>query len=211
MNITSTYNETLSATIIKNMAKRHLNGYYAATKEEAVQKALSLLEGSQTISWGGSMTLEELGLLNALRTQNTYTLLDRSKVPAEEVPNLYREAFSADCYLMSSNAITVDGKLVNIDGTGNRAAALIYGPKKVIILAGMNKVVKNEEEALSRVHQIACPKNAIRLNKKTPCALTGVCGDCLTPDCICAQTVITRFSREANRIHVILVGENLGY
>ncbi len=202
---------TLAENIISEMAKRNIEGYYVATKEEATQKALSFLKEGMTISWGGSMTLSEIGLLDALKEKNCYNLLDRSQVSPDEVPDLYRKAFFADTYLMSSNAITLKGELVNIDGTGNRVAALIYGPNQVIIIAGMNKVVTDEIAARERIHNIASPINAIRLNKKTPCALTGTCHNCLSPDCICMQTVITRNSRDQGRIKVILVGENLGY
>ena len=211
MDVTSLYYERTAEIIIKHLAKRHITGYYVATKEEAVQKALSLLEDNQQISWGGSMTLSEIGLISALEKAGCYHLLDRSKVPAQEVEALYRRAFLTDTYFMSTNAITLDGKLINIDGTGNRVAALIYGPKQVIIIAGMNKVAKDETEALSRIHNVACPKNAIRLNKQTPCSITGACQDCLSPDCICMQTVITRNSKPEGRIKVILVGESLGY
>lgn len=205
------YYEHLSQTLIKNMQTRGFEAYYVPTKEEATTKVLSLIQKDSSISWGGSMTLETIGLLDALREANTYTLLDRSQVSHEELPHLYRKAFSSDYYLMSSNAITLDGKLVNIDGTGNRTAALIYGPKEVLIIAGMNKVATHEAEALQRVHNVACPQNAIRLNRNTPCAQTGTCHDCLSPDCICSQIVITRNTAIKGRIKVILVGEHLGY
>ena len=211
MDVTSLYYERTAETIIKNLAKRHIQGYYVTAKEEAVHKALSFLKENTTISWGGSMTLSEIGLISTLETAGCYNLLDRSKVSPSQVEELYHHAFLADTYFMSTNAITLDGQLINIDGTGNRVAALIYGPKQVIIIAGMNKVAKNIEEALSRIHNIACPQNAIRLSKNTPCSLTGACHDCLSPDCICMQTVITRNSKPEGRLKVILVGESLGY
>jgi L-lactate utilization protein LutB len=201
----------VAETVIKNMAKRKITAYYSDTREEAAKRIISLIEDGSSISWGGSMTLEEINIFQKLETNPSYKLLDRSKVSPELVPDLYREAFSSDYYLMSSNAVTLDGKLVNIDGTGNRVAALIYGPKHVIIVVGMNKIAENEEEALTRVKNIASPLNAIRLNKTTPCSKTKSCHDCLTSDCICMQTVITRNSREKGRIHVILVGDSLGY
>ncbi len=205
------YYQKTAETVIKNMTKRNIEAYYVDNKDEAVQKVLSLLEDDSCISWGGSMTLSEINLFEALEKNPTYHLLDRSKVSAEQVPDIYHAALSCDYYLMSSNAITLDGKLVNIDGTGNRVAALIYGPKHVIIVAGMNKIAAHEAEALSRVRNVASPLNTIRLNKDTPCSKTGMCHDCLSPDCICMQTVITRNSRDKGRIKVILVGENLGY
>ena len=124
---------------------------------------------------------------------------------------IYRKAFSTDYYLMSSNAITLDGQLVNIDGTGNRVAALTFGPAHVILVVGMNKVTKTVDEALDRVHNVAAPPNAVRLGSDTPCGKTGVCADCLSPECLCAQVLVTRYSRIPGRIHVILVGESLGY
>lgn len=211
MTITSLYYERTAETLIKNLQKRHIEGYYVPSKEEAIQKACSFLKDNETISWGGSMTLAEIGLTSALEQAGCYTLLDRSKVSSDQVDALYHRAFFADTYFMSTNAITLEGELINIDGTGNRVASLIYGPKQVIIIAGMNKVVQDQAQALSRIHHVACPQNAIRLNKKTPCNLTGVCHDCLSADCICMQTVITRNSKPAGRIKVILVGENLGY
>ena len=175
------------------------------------RQALALLEPNTSISWGGSMTLEQIGLPKLLAEKNCFKLLDRSKVSPEDLADFYLQALSVDTYFMSSNAITEDGKLINIDGRGNRVAALIYGPKQIIIIAGMNKIAKDEASALDRIRNTAAPINAIRLNKNTPCAHTGQCHDCLSPDCICMQTVITRNSAEKNRIKVILVGENLGY
>lgn len=176
------------------------------------KKVFSFLDGNCTVSFGGSMTLEDTGLLTALRHDPNIRLIDRSTANSpDEVKQMYHDALSADYYLMSSNAITKDGELVNIDGTGNRVAALIYGPENVIVLAGMNKVVANVDEALSRVHNVATPMNCLRLNKKTPCSATGVCADCLSPDCICNQVVITRRSGMEGRIKVILIGEELGY
>lgn len=201
----------LAENVIKKMEQRNMVAYYVETKEDACEKVCSLIEDHASISWGGSITLSQINLFEKLAANSTYQLLDRSKVTPEQISDLYHAALSCDYYLMSSNAITLDGKLLNIDGTGNRVASLIYGPKHVIIVAGMNKVALNEEEALSRVKNIASPLNALRLNKNTPCAKTGICNDCLSPDCICMHTVITRNSRIKNRIKVILVGEALGY
>lgn len=212
MNPKEIYYETLSKTIISNLNKRQMEGYYCPTRKEAVEKALSFLTPSATVSYGGSMTLEETGMLDALRSDKTITLLDRSTAKdAAEMKKIYHDALSADFYFMSTNALTKDGKLVNIDGNGNRVAALIYGPENVIVLAGMNKIVTTEEEAVSRVHQTAAPINCLRLGKKTPCSTTGICADCLSPDCICNQTVVTRRSGIPGRIKVILIGEDFGY
>lgn len=212
MNPKQMHYETLANTVIKNLAKRRMEGCYCATIEEAEKKAFSYLTEGCTVSFGGSMTLEETGMLTALRHDPNIHLIDRATAKSpEETKQMYHDALSADFFFMSTNAITADGELVNIDGTGNRVAALIYGPENVIIMAGMNKVTANIDEALSRVHNTATPMNCKRLNKKTPCSTTGVCADCLSPDCICNQVVITRRSGIENRIKVILIGEELGY
>lgn len=211
MTIQQTFYEKQAAHIIKNLNKRHMAGSYCATKEEATALALSLMPDGTSISWGGSMSIMEAGLIDALYTKGSYTLYDRAKCAPEEVNDVVRKSFFADFYLMSTNAITLDGELVNIDGMGNRVAAMIFGPNKVIMLVGMNKVTTTVEEAYNRVRNTASPQNTVRLNKQTPCAINGVCGNCLCPDCICMQTVITRNSRIPDRIHVILVGESLGY
>lgn len=205
------YYENAAATIIKNLEKRQMEGYYCATSAEAVQKALELMPAGSSIGWGGSMTLSETGLMDALRSAD-YNLIDRdtAKTP-EEQRKLYGEICCADYFLMSTNAITLDGELVNIDGRGNRVAFLCYGPQNVLILTGMNKVTSDVESAIKRVKDVASPPNTVRLNKNTPCAVTGRCGDCLSPDCICSQTVITRRSGTPGRIKVILIGEELGY
>ncbi|MCI9532147.1 MAG: lactate utilization protein [Lachnospiraceae bacterium] len=206
------YYENLASVTKQNLEKRHFECHYCKTAAEAVSLALDMVAPGSIVSFGGSMTLAETGMGKALGQREDITLLDRSKASSpEEVAQTYHKALNADYYFMSSNAITTDGELVNIDGTGNRVAALIYGPKHVIILAGMNKVAHTLEEAVSRVRNVASPINANRLGRKTPCAATGSCADCLSPDCICSHTVITRRSAPANRIKVILVGEPLGY
>ncbi len=212
MTVKEQYHETLAKTIIDNLSKRQMEGYYCATAEDACKKALTLVQPGSTVSFGGSMTLEETGILSALRERDDITLFDRAKAASlEETKEIYHKALGADFFFMSTNAITTDGKLINIDGNGNRVAALIYGPEQVIIVAGLNKVVSDEKEGIRRVRNCATPPNCIRLNKKTPCAATGTCTDCLSPDCICNQIVITRRSGNPNRIKVILVGEDLGY
>ena len=206
-----TANQNLANTIIKNMAKKNLEGYYCATSAEAVEKSLSLMPEGSSVTWGGSMTLTECGLMDALKTAN-YEIIDRdtAKTP-EEARAMYGKQVMADYFLMSTNAITMDGELVNIDGRSNRVSCLCWGPQNVIIIAGMNKVALDVESALKRVRNFAAPPNAVRLNKNTPCAQTGKCADCYSPDCICSQIVITRRSSTPNRIKVILVGEELGY
>jgi hypothetical protein len=203
--------ENQANTIIKALEKRQMAGYYCETKEAAALKALSLMEEGAVISWGGSVTLDATKIKELMAAKD-YKILDRSKATTKEaIRQIYLESFNADYYLMSTNAITLDGELINIDGNGNRVAALIYGPKNVIVLAGMNKVVADEASARKRVSNLASPPNAIRVSANTPCAKTGMCHHCLSEDCICCQTVITRFSRTKDRIKVILIGEALGF
>lgn len=205
------YYENAAETIIKNLKKRRMEGFYCATKEEAVKKALELMPKGASIGWGGSMTLEESGLMEAVRSAE-YAVIDRDAAKTdEERKEVFAKIVNCDYFLMSTNAITLDGELVNIDGRGNRVSFLCFGPEHVLVLAGMNKVVSDVDSAVKRVHDIASPANTVRLKKNTPCAKTGRCADCLSDDCICAQTVITRLSLVPNRIQVILVGEELGY
>ncbi|MBM7556698.1 LUD domain-containing protein [Halanaerobacter jeridensis] len=205
------YYQTTAQNIIAEFEKRNIEGYYCSTRQEAVDKALELADSGTSVSWGGSMTIEDIGLVEELNNGD-YDTIDRSEAENDaEKDKMYHQALNTDYYFMSSNAITLDGKLVNIDGRGNRIAALIYGPKNVIIVAGMNKVVSDEEAALDRVRNHAAPINAMRLDQNTPCAETGECHDCLVDDCICCQKLITRNSKTAGRIKVILVGEELGY
>ncbi len=205
------YYENAAATIIKNLEKRQMEGYYCATSKEAVEKALELMPEGASIAWGGSMTLSETGLMDAIRGGN-YEIIDRESAKSpEEQRKLYGKICCSDYFLMSTNAITLDGELVNIDGRGNRVAFLCFGPQNVVILAGMNKVVSDVQSGMQRVRDVASPPNTVRLNKNTPCATTGRCGNCLSPDCICSQIVITRRSGIPGRIKVILVGEELGY
>lgn len=207
-----TFYENQANTIIENLKKRQIEGYYCPTCTDAVKKAMELVPANSSVTFGGSMTLTESGVMPALQSREDITFYDRSKASTpEEIQKIYRQAFSCDYYFMSTNAITLDGELVNIDGNGNRVAALVFGPSNVIIICGMNKVSVNTEEAIARVRNIAAPPNCNRLGRKTPCSVTGVCGDCLSPDCVCNHTVITRRSGAKGRIKVLLVGEELGY
>ncbi len=203
--------ENAANTIINNLKKRQIEGYYCDNREEALKKVLELMPEGSSVGWGGSMTLAETGIMDAVKTGN-YKVIDRdTAVTREEQKALYAQMVQADFFLMSTNAITMDGELVNIDGRGNRVAFLCFGPDNVLIVCGMNKVTSNVECAVKRVKDIATPPNTVRLNKNTPCAKTGRCGDCFSPDCICSQYVITRRSGIPGRIKVILVGEELGY
>lgn len=203
-------NDLVAGKVIKNLERRNMKGYYAKTKEEALQIALSLIPEGSKIGWGGSYSIEEIGLKAALKNGN-YTCIDRdeAKSPAER-DELMKQCLLTDYFLMSTNAISEDGQLVNIDGRGNRMAALCFGPDNVIVIAGMNKLVKTLDDAISRTRNYAAPVNAQRFPNETVCHLTGACGDCNMAGCICSQLVITRNSLPAGRIQVILVGENLG-
>ena len=204
-------NENVANTIIKNFNKRQIEGYYCPSKELALEKALEIMPKGSSIGWGGSMTLIETGLIEAIKNGD-YKVIDRDVTKnLEELRKIYGDICCADYFLMSTNAITLDGELINIDGRGNRVAFLCYGPKNVLILTGMNKVVTDVESGIKRARDIAAPPNAIRLNRKTPCAITGKCEDCYSRDCMCGQFVITRRSGIPNRIKVILIGEELGY
>ena len=201
--------DTLGPTVVKALEKRHFAAQYCSTAEEAKAAALALIEEGKVVGWGGSQTVDALKIKDALREKGQ-PMLDRDNAAAGDKMAIMKQGLTADVFLMSSNAITRDGKLVNVDGCGNRVAALIFGPEKVIVVAGMNKVVAAEEDAVSRVRNWAAPMNAQRFQKGTPCCVTGACADCLSQDSICANTVITRLCKPAGRIHVILVGEDLG-
>lgn len=205
------YYENLADTIIEKFNKRGIEGYYCDNSDEALLTAKRFLTPGCSISWGGSQTLSEIGLLDDL-AESDYILYDRDSVSTpEEKSIMYSKIVTADYYFMSSNAITLDGHLINIDGNGNRVACLITGPKNVIIIAGMNKIVTDIPSGVDRVRNMASPPNAIRIGYKTPCAELGKCTNCLTNDCLCCEIVITRKSRIPGRIKVILVGEELGY
>ena len=190
-------------TLVKTMKKRQFDAYYCSTAEEAVEKVLELIPAGDVVSWGGVATVDQLGIKDRLRQRNQ-PLIDRdtAKTPDERM-DMLRQALTCDTFLMSSNAISEDGQLVNIDGMGNRVAALCFGPKQVIVVAGMNKVAGDLDSAMSRARHIAAPANVQRFDVKTPCAVTGQCGNCTSPDCICAQIVTTRFSKIPGRIKEI--------
>lgn len=193
--------------IIKSLEKRNMKGYYCEDAEAARQQIFALIGNEDVVSWGGSATLEQIGIKNELSN-----VIDAMSAPPERAYEERRKTLTADVYLTSTNAITMDGELVNIDGVGNRVAAMCFGPNKVIVVAGANKIAENEEAAIARIKTDACPPNCIRLGKQTPCALTGKCGQCLAPgQTICSYTVTTRFNSIPDRMHVILVNEVLGY
>lgn len=210
MSAMTTFYEKQAETVIKSLKKRGMDATYCADAKTACKTALSLIAEGSTVTWGGSESIKECGLMDALKNAPV-TLWDRAEVKPENMKAFYRKAFCADYFLMSANAVTLDGQLVNIDGTGNRVAALSYGPDHVIVIAGMNKIEPTLDAAIDRAHYTAAPPNAIRLNLETPCAKDGVCHNCLSPQKICNMLHVTHYNRFAGRIHVILVGENLGF
>lgn len=193
------------------LRKRNLEGYYCSTAAEAVEKVLELIPVGDVVSWGGAATVDELGIKDRLRHRGQ-PVIDRDTAHTEEERMaMLHQTLTCDTFLMSSNAISEDGQMVNIDGTGNRVAALCFGPKQIIVVAGMNKVTADLDSAISRARHIAAPANAQRFDIRTPCSVNGQCADCTSPDCcICAHMVITRFCKTPGRIKVVLVGEELG-
>ena len=205
-------NQKLAERMIKNLNRRNMEAFYCPTGEEAVKKVSKLIEEGSTVTWGGSMTIRDLGIPDALKSRGTLEVLDRDTVESpEEVREIYLRAFTADVYLTSANAISEDGVIVNIDGNGNRVAAITWGPKKVIFVIGLNKVAQTVEAALARARSIASPINTQRFDIKTPCRTDGTCHNCNSPDSICSYIHFLRNSRNKGRHTVVLVGEDFGY
>jgi len=204
-------NKKLGNKVVQALQSRRFEAFYCETKEDALETALSLIPIDHVVSWGGSATLTEIGLLDVVKSK--FKVIDRDLgKDKDEKTYLMRQALLADTFLTSANAISEDGQIVNIDGTGNRVAATIFGPTNVIFVIGMNKVSKTVEEAWSRARNLAAPANAQRFdNLGTPCSINGTCSDCKTDNCICAYLLTTRFSKPAKKIKVILVNENLGF
>ena len=201
-------NELLAQTVIKGLQSRNMSGYYAASKEEALALALSLIPKGSSVTMGGAMSAHEIGLVEAVKGPD-YRFIDRESFADRRASLL--ASYDADVFLTSANAMTEDGILVNIDGYANRVSRIANGPKKVVVIAGMNKVCKDLDSAMKRARNVAAPINAQRFGLNTPCAKTGACMDCKSPDTICCQFLLTRYSRHADRIHVILVNDALGF
>lgn len=201
-------NELLAQTVIKGLKSRNMSGYYAASREEALRTALELIPEGSSVTMGGAMSAHEIGLVDALKKGN-YQFIDRDAYTDKRAAML--AAYDADVFLSSANAITSDGVMVNIDGNSNRVSAIAQGPKKVIFIVGMNKVCGDIDGAIKRARNVAAPINAQRFGLSTPCSKTGACMNCKSPDTICCQILITRYSRHADRIHVILVNDSLGF
>lgn len=203
--------EKTAGHIVKKLQARGFEAYYFENGEEAVKKALDIMEQGSSVAWGGSETIKEIGLMDEIR-KGDYVLYDRATAATpEEKREMYAKHVTSDYFLMSSNAVTVDGELVNVDGFGNRVACLITGPENVLVFVGMNKIVANVEEGRNRVKIAAAPPNGVRLGLNTPCSINGVCGECLSDECMCCNTVITRKSKIPGRVKVFLIGEELGF
>lgn len=201
-------NQLLAQKTIKGLKSRNMSGYYAETREEARKLALELIPEGSTVTMGGGMSVHEIGLTDALKAGN-YRFIDRDDYEDKRAASLM--AYDADVFLASCNAITDDGILVNIDGNANRVSSIAFGPKKVVFIVGMNKVCGDVDGAMKRARSVAATTNAQRFGLSTPCSKTGACMDCKSPDTICCQFLITRFSRHEGRIHVILVNDSLGF
>ncbi len=206
--VVSKRNELLAQTVIKGLESRNMTGYYAVSKEEALKIAMDLIPKGSSISMGGCMSAREIGLTDALKN-GEYDFIDRDAYEDGRVAML--KAYDADFFLASANAMTQDGVIVNIDGNSNRVSAIAQGPKHVLFIVGMNKICDDVDGAMKRARNVAAPINAQRFGLSTPCSKTGTCMDCKSPDTICCQFLITRYSRHEDRIHVILVNDNLGF
>lgn len=204
-------NQMLGAKIVKELTARNMEAYYTDSKEEALKKALELIPEGSSISWGGSMSVNEIGLKEAV-CQGNYQVYNRDTAPTQEDKRkIELAAYDCDYFLTSANAITEDGIMINIDGHSNRVSSIAAGPQNVLMIIGMNKVTRDVDSAMSRARNEAAPINAQRFNLSTPCCKTGACFDCKTPDTICCQILITRYSKTPQRIKVILVNEDLGF
>lgn len=205
------YYEKRAQILIQNLKKRHFDAYYCQNSRIALEKALNLIPEGSLVGWGGAKSAQQIGLMDALN-QGPYRTIDRDSMRTRaEREQAARDCLSADVFLTGANALSIDGQMVNIDGNGNRVAGILFGPKQVLVIAGMNKVMDSLDDAIKRARTVAAPMNQQRFLGNTPCATTGVCGDCKSDECICNQIVITRNCRPAGRIVFILVGESLGF
>lgn len=196
--------------LVKNLKSRHFDAYYCDDRAAALEKALELIPEGATVGWGGAMSAQQIGLMDAVRAGN-YRPIDRERCSTpEERRQAMKACMFADVFLTGANGLSLDGQMVNIDGTGNRVAAIVYGPEIVLVIAGMNKVEDSLESAIRRARTVAAPMNKQRFSQMTPCEVTGTCADCRAEGCICNQILLTRHCRPAGRIKFILVGEELG-
>ena len=205
------YYEKRAMRLISRLRERHFEAYYCKDRESALRQALVLIPEGSTVGWGGALSAQQIGLMDALHAGN-YTVIDRDRtVTPEDRKAAMKQCLLADVFITGANALSLDGQMVNIDGMGNRVAAIVYGPESVIVIAGMNKAADTLEDAMRRARTVAAPVNKQRFPGETPCLITGVCGDCKSENSICNQILITRNSRPAGRIKIILVGEELGF
>jgi L-lactate utilization protein LutB len=193
--------------LVRNLQKRHFEAYYCETASEALDKALELIPKGASVGWGGAMSAQQIGLIDAVKTPQ-YRAIDRATASDRE--QAMKDSIFADVFLSGANALSLDGQMVNIDGTGNRVSAIVYGPKSVLIIAGMNKVMDTLDDAITRARTVAAPMNQQRFQLDNPCTHTGTCADCTSQSCICNQILITRHCRPVGRIKFILIGEDLG-
>ncbi len=208
---TRDYFDKRGQVLVKNLQTRHFEAYYCATREEALRQVLALMPEGSTVGWGGAISAAQVGVQEAVHAGN-YNVIDRDIVsdPAQKL-RCMRDCFNADYFITGANAISLDGQMVNIDGNGNRVGLIVYGPKNIIVVAGMNKVCASLEDAVKRARTVAAPMNQQRFGLPNPCTCTGVCADCLTETSICNQILITRNCKPAGRIKFVLVGEELGF
>lgn len=206
------YYEKRGQVLVKNLNARHFEAYYCADKEEALRKALELIPEGSTVGWGGALSATQIGLIDAVKNGN-YTCIDRDTAATPEERNdLMRQCLMTDVFLCGANALSLDGEMVNVDGFGNRVSAIVFGPKTVIVVAGMNKVVDDLDAAMERARKVAAPINKQRFpNAPTPCLVTGACANCKSEGSICNQILITRSCRPFGRIKFVIVGEELGF
>ena len=197
--------------LVKNLQKRHFEAYYCASREDALKQVLALIPEGSSVGWGGAISASQVGVQEAVKAGN-YTVIDRDAFsdPAEKL-RCMRECFNADFFITGANALSLDGQMVNIDGNGNRVGMIVYGPKNIIVVAGMNKVCATIEDAVKRARTVAAPMNQQRFGLPNPCTCTGSCADCLTETSICNQILITRNCKPTGRIKFVLVGEELGF
>ena len=205
------YYEKRAQILVKNLKSRHFDAWYCPDKASALEKALELIPEGASVGWGGAMSAQQIGLMDAVRKGN-YTAIDRDTCATpEEKEQAMKAAIFSDVFLTGANGISLDGQMVNIDGNGNRVAAIVYGPDSILVIAGMNKVVDTLDDAITRARTIAAPMNQQRFPNQTPCQVTGSCADCKAEECSCNQILITRHCRPAGRIKFIIVGEELGF
>lgn len=206
-----TYYEKRAQVLVKNLKSRHFDAYYCPDSASALAKALELIPEGASVGWGGALSAQQIGLIDAVKS-GSFAAIDRDAATTpEERTQALKRCLTADVFLCGANALSLDGQMVNIDGTGNRVAAIAYGPDMILVIAGMNKVCDTLEDAVTRARTIAAPMNKQRFPFKTPCEVTGACADCKSEESICNQILITRNCRPAGRIKFILVGEELGF